>query len=294
VSGAALSQPPPYSRRPRRQVSQKDLTRIWGLGRRFAVGLRKIGIVDYEALMKCDPAEVVTALRQQNLNVSLDKLELWRRHAESYCTGQAIFFGPPPPVKDSFIALDLEYEPFNSHIWLIGLMIVTASTRKYVGLWTDEERQEPNCLRHLVEILNTYPNLPVLTWSGVSADIPQLKSAAGRVGRPDVLVALHRRHVDLFQYARTSMRAPVPELSLGQLANYFGVPKSSSLKNGLEAQMQYEYYHDLQDVRRKAAVKADLIAYNRDDLEALVGILRAMVSGQATITAPKDSQEQAA
>jgi predicted RecB family nuclease len=271
----ALTNSPAYRQRRRRRNPQ-NLTSIWGLGARHAKALESIGILDCKTLMTCDPQALATALREHNLTTSVNQISQWCSHAESLTTKRAVFFGDPPPVGDSFIALDLEYNSYKPHIWLIGLLVTRAENEEHISLWADDHRQEHANLYWLARVLAAHSDLPVVTWAGTSADIPQLQGAAERHDALQTLAALNSRHIDLFQYARVSMRLPVPELSLGPFASYLRVPKTSPIRNGLEAQAQYEIYEGLRDPVRKAQRKNELIAYNYDDLRVLSRVLKVM------------------
>jgi predicted RecB family nuclease len=268
-----------YRYQRRRSVNPKNLTSIWGLGKRHAAALRSIGIYDCAALVNADPSMLAAKLREHQLPISIAQVQQWRSHAESYCTKRPVFFGEPPQIGDSFIALDLEYNSTAPHIWLTGLLVVKGPKRRHLWFWADDHEQERASMLSLAKVLSYFPALPVLTWGGTSADLPQLQSASARHGTQDMFAVLSGRHVDLFQHARTSMRLPVPELSLGPFASYLRIPKSSPIRNGLEAQVQYEIYQGLSDPQRKTRRKAELIAYNYDDLLALTGVLKAMLGG---------------
>ena len=69
---------------------------------------------------------------------------------------------------------------------------------------------------------------------------------------------------------------PSPNLKLEAVASYFGVPKTSSVRNGLEAQMMYHAYLGSQDAQRRAEIRRELLDYNQDDLDMLVGVLEAI------------------
>ncbi|MGH2834073.1 MAG: ribonuclease H-like domain-containing protein [Solirubrobacteraceae bacterium] len=277
----ALANSPSFRHR-RRKRNPQNLTSVWGLGARHANALIELGIPDCKTLMHCDPQSVTAALREQRLSTSLNQVRQWRSHAESLTTKRLVFFGDPPPVGERFIALDLEYNSFKPHIWLIGLLIVHGKEEEHISLWADEPRQEHANLYWLSRVLAAHPDLPILTWAGASADIPQLQSAAERHDALATITPLHSRHVDLFRLARNSVRLPVPELSLGPFSDYLRIPKTSPVRNGLEAQMQYEIYQGLRDPGRKAGRKSELIAYNYDDLRALEGVLKVMVNRPAS------------
>jgi predicted RecB family nuclease len=264
--------------RRRKSRDPRNLMSIWGLGRRHAAALEALGIHDCNTLMHSDPVEIVTRLRAEGITISETKVSQWRSHAESYCTKRPVYFGDPVSVGESFIALDLEYSSFKPHIWLTGLLICQQRQYRHLWMWADDPQQERTSMLRLADVLTRLPNLPVLTWAGASADLPQLQSAAQRHGIPDLFASLPARHLDLFQHARNSVRLPMPELALGPFAEYLKISKSSPIRNGMEAQVQYEIYQGLIDPERKSAKKAELVAYNYDDLRSLVGVLRAMVS----------------
>lgn len=79
------------------------------------------------------------------------------------------------------------------------------------------------------------------------------------------------RHLDVYQYVLRGLRLPIPELSLKEVARYFGVPRVSNVIDGLDAQMKYEDYHLTKGAERKV-LRQELTSYNRDDLEALIEV----------------------
>jgi predicted RecB family nuclease len=242
----------------------------------YAPALEALGIPDYEALITCDADAIVAGMRERGFFLSIAEVERWCHHAESYRDARPILFGPPLRVGEAFIALDLEYNTFNPHIWLIGLHLIDGDRREHVALWADGPRHERRNLLELAQRVALHPELTVLTWSGHSADIPTLHDAARRCRLGDVFAPLFDRHVDLYLHATKTLRLPTPNFSLGEIASYLGIPKLSDIGGGLEAQMRYDQYLAIRDPKRKPALKADLIAYNRDDLEGLVGVLQAI------------------
>src|SRR5262249_12634655 len=130
----------------------RDLTLIWGIGRKFAPALEALGVADYSDLITCEPHAIVAELRELGVsNLSTTQVKCWTHHAQTYRDAQPIIVGPPPPVGDQFIALDLEYDSSNRNIWLIGMYIVGGDSRDHVTLWADTPRQER---RNLLELAN--------------------------------------------------------------------------------------------------------------------------------------------
>jgi predicted RecB family nuclease len=255
----------------RATLERKDLTRIWDIGPVRARRLEEIGIKTYDDLLAVDSASLVEKLREQKCFVSPARVDRWKHHAESYCTSAPVRFGEPLRLDDRFLALDLEYEP-GGLIWLVGACLVGPSDREYFALWAETAAQEKNNLMRLAEIAAANPLLPVITWNGNGADMPQLRIATKRLNLGQALNMIESRHLDLFQHARKALRFPIPQLGLGQVASYFAISKVSRIYDGLQALSLYQEYRSSRDENRRDAIKSDLLEYNRDDLEALVGV----------------------
>ena len=181
-----------------------------------------------------------------------------------------MLFGKPLTLDGPFLALDLEYD--GGFIYLIGVCIVGPGDREYIALWADTPEQEKSNLRRLAEIAAANPLLSVVTWNGNGADMPQIRNASHRLEFGQALDKVESRHFDLFQHARKAVRFPIPQLALREVARYFAIPKVSRIRDGLEALSLYLEYRSSQDQDRRDALKTDLLEYNRDDLEALVGV----------------------
>lgn len=253
-----------------------DLTSIFEISRKRAAEFAAVGIVSYEDLLACDPATVSADLRARGrVHLSPLKLEQMKIHARCYQEGRAILFGAPPRLGDSFVALDLEYNTFRPHIWLIGLYMVDGDrSEEHVVLWADSANREAENLEILADMLEETGDMPILTWAGTSADLPELRKGAGRLGAGDIFAGLDERHVDLFEHARRILRLPIPQLVLGDVSEFFGVSKASQVGGGLEAQMLYDSYRSTLDHEQRSSIKRELISYNCDDLRSLVETLR--------------------
>jgi len=251
--------------------ANKDLTMIWDVGPVRARHLEAIGINSYEELLGVHSAIIVKKLRERRCPVSLAQVDRWKHHATSYSASRPLLFGDPPALGTSFIALDLEYGP-NSLIWLVGVCLVLLGRPQYFSFWADTSKQEEESLMSLLELVGSNPSLPVVTWSGAGADMPQLRDAAQRLNLRQPLDTVESRHLDLFQHTKRAVRFPIPQLALGELATYFAIPKVSGIRDGLEAQSLYQEYRRCEDEGRCVALRTKLIEYNRDDLEALVGV----------------------
>lgn len=257
-------------------TERRHVSLLFGVGHKYERALASAGIGDYLGLLTREPDELaVTISRSSPLRCSASMIKRWQHHARAYRDGIAQFFGDPLPLGGEFIAVDLEYltPPFGERVWLAGAAVVTESGPTQVHqFWAgDTDAAERKVLAELALLLDAYPELPVVTWSGCAADIPVMRQAATRLGVPDPLV--DRDHCDLFVWARRSLRLPVPSLSLKELADYFAVPHHSDIASGMEAQFLYRKLSTGPGACR-STVKRRLLTYNRDDLDATVAVAR--------------------
>lgn len=249
--------------------ANEDLTLIHGIGSHYAPALERRGITSWRDLMACDPEEVVAFMRERRYYLSTATVEQWKCHATSYATGTPAVHGTDAPYPESFIALDLEY---SSHTWLIGVCIVKGERRDHRFLWADDVGSLKQNLVQLEQLLAAEPSLPILTWNGDGADTPRLRKDAERAKRPELAASTEARHLDLFQYVWRNLRLPIQSLGLKEVAEYFGVSRVSPISGGLEALTLYDQYRRTKVKDKKARVREQLIAYNRDDLDALVEV----------------------
>lgn len=261
---------------------REDLTLIHGIGRVYGPALEAIGIMTWRDLMSWDSRRVLKRLTtKRRFFLSARQVEYWKRHAESFATMVPVAFGEGPALPTSYIALDLEYTP--PHIWLMGIGIVNEERRQFRSLWADGPVALRRNLEELAGILGANRTLPLLTWGGNGADLPNLVAAIHRLlpakkpgqggwEEPHPLVAhLWDRHLDLYQYVWRGLRLPIPYLGLKEVSEYFAIPRVSNIADGLAAQMFYAQYRHAKGSEKKA-MRQQLIAYNHDDLEALIEV----------------------
>ena len=193
-------------------------------------------------------------------------------------------FGSPPPLPSSFIALDLEYIS-GANTWLIGAYVLDGKERRVVQLWADTATEERRNLRRLARLVEDHPSLPVLTWNGASADVPQLRRLGTSPKLSKVVESIVTNHIDLYQYAVRAVRLPVPSLSLPEVSSYFGVNKLSAVTGGFDAQMRYLAYCQAAGSSRDS-LRDELLEYNLDDLVGLVAVAEGFRRLAGSVPAP--------
>ena len=62
------------------------------------------------------------------------------------------------------------------------------------------------------------------------------------------------------------------------MATYFGIHGKSQIRSGLEAQFRYQEYYLCSDKDKRLELRSKLLEYNRDDIEALVGVAEGLMA----------------
>jgi predicted RecB family nuclease len=249
-------------------TASRHPTLIHGVGRAYAAALARGGYDTWDSLLDCDADQVLDDLFFAGCTASpgVAQVRLWQLHARSYQLKQPVLADRAKfPIPSRYIALDLEYFP---HIWLIGATVVNGDERHEVSLWADTADQELGNLRQLAALVAAHPRLPIVTWSGTSADIPQLVAAGRRHHLDGLLDPLLARHVDEYRWVERNCRLPIPGLGVKDVGEYFGHPRLSAISDGLQALGLYHQYQRSGD----AAIRAQLIDYNHDDVDTLIEV----------------------
>jgi predicted RecB family nuclease len=252
-----------------------DLTMVFGISSVYAAALAGMGCTRYDQLGGLVPAEVMAGFRERKLFISPKTVVLWQLHARAYAEGMPLLASvrEPLPVLRRYVALDLEWD-LSGRIWLAGAGVVEDGHVDYMSWWADDPDEEQLALQALAGLLASYPSLPVLTWNGKGADLPQLAKRAAYLGDiAGLLVPLTARHFDLYLWVQKHLRLPMPSLGLKDVSGAFGYSASSGVGSGKEAMMLYEQYREAPD----PALKARLTAYNRDDVASLVAVAGRLV-----------------
>ena len=271
-------------------AERQDVSLLLGVGYSRAAQLGKLGITSYTQVAERDPLELTLAMRQVGArSLGVEEVIRWQHHARSYLTGQAVLFGHPLSLSDTYWVLDLEYltPPWGEHIYLAGVLLVEPlATPHLTQVWAENGKDgERRLLLSITELFAHRPELPVVTWAGHCADVPWLFKAAARQGLPvpggPGMNWEPGRHLDLYLWAVRSLRLTTPEPGLKEMASYFGISYGSDVHGGTEAQLLYLNWVESRSRIKRQRLQKRLLAYNRDDLDALaqvVGRFRALSS----------------
>lgn len=251
--------------------------------------LKDIGIDSISKLMQANEEEVNSKLITRFGNTpGVNEIFRMKCHAFSISSGKPFFFGDKEQARNiaasPFLVLDLEYD-VESLIWLVGVAIQTGNKITYQQHFAEKSNldEEGHILRSLIDVIDRRRSYLVFTYSGISADIPQLRVAWRRQGLPDrPLSHLMDMHVDVCQFLQRNFRFPMKSLGLDGMEEYLGIHRSSGISGGLEAVALYKRY-----VRTKDdTIKQQLLDYNREDIDSTLKVVNripALVTESLTV-----------
>ncbi len=202
----------------------------------------------------------------------IDELNKMIIHAKSWLELKPMYFGKYPlPVNNESIILDLEYDQL-SHIWLVGFLVVNSKDDKECHqFFAENKSDERELLTSLIDLLGKYSGYQVLTWYGLGADLPQLKTAWQRHKLPiSALSDLLDRHKDLYQLTLNNCRFPLKSFGLKEVGRHLGFVRKHDDIDGLLALNMYNQYLQTpkKDKEKRLSIKNVLLEYNREDLDA--------------------------
>ena len=244
----------------------------------------KIGINNILDLIRADETDINNKLISK-FSSTPGKKEIFRMkcHASSIRAGKPSFFGDEKYLtsilKSPYLIFDLEYDSDNSSkiIWLAGVLVVTKTKiiKKQFFSEKANKAEEKKVLASFINFLNKFPSHILITWSGKTADFPQLRSAWKRL-RLDWsdLEKITANHLDLCEVLQNQFRFPFKSFTLDEMENNLNIKRKSNISGGREALELYRYYCRTKDDITKIQLKHDLKIYNLDDVNSTYSILQ--------------------
>lgn len=253
---------------------RRDVRLVSGIGPRHGITLERLEISTVDQLIAANSVDLAQRMREQRRNsVSAKNIVSWQHHGRAFLERRPIRFIEEQFSHAAYIVIDLEYDVLDpGAIWLIGALHRSHAEDEYLQAWCDTPAQRRKGLRRLEALILAHPDLPVITFGGMRADLPQLREACKRL-RIDVVYEIESRHVDLYQHLMRSVRFPIPEHGLKELSTYIGAERRSTITGGEDALYAYYRYRDSRSDRVKARLKKKLLAYNREDLQCVAHLI---------------------
>jgi predicted RecB family nuclease len=260
-------------------IHSGGLSIIYNISYRRERQLKDIGINSISQLMKADEEEVNAKLISKFRSTpGVNELFRMKCHAFSISSGKPFFLGQQQQVSmltsSPLFVVDLEYDPTHL-LWLIGIAVRNKKQTKYYQFFAEKENleEEERILKSFVELRRKYLSHPFITYSGLSADLPQMRKAWYRHDFDfDEFIAIKNSHIDVCEFLQNSFRFPMKSMGLGGMEEYLGIQRQSPISGGLEALAEYKRYLRTRD----ESLKQQLLDYNKEDITSTLSIIDKM------------------
>jgi predicted RecB family nuclease len=254
--------------------SGRHVTLVSGIGRRHGMTLDLLNVSTVNQLITVEPEDLARRIREAGrARVSIKNITAWQHHSRAFLERKPIRFVEEQFSSPSYFVLDFEYDRYGrGAIWLIGALMRRDGRDMTFQFWCDTPTQLRRGLQRLDSLLRSSPDIPVVTFSGLKADLPQLRIAAKSLGL-DIMTALAGRHVDIYDHVMKSMRFPIANHGLKELSKYIRSVRRAKVADGDEAIYLYERYTRSKSDRVRASIKKQLTVYNLDDLSCVADLI---------------------
>jgi predicted RecB family nuclease len=250
-------------------AERQSVRLLFGVNRKYTNVLEQMKVGSIPVLAGIEDPVLLADQMHRKGSPSISPLHVvrWHHHARAFVENRPVRFLDERFEEPNYIVLDLEYD--EEAIWLIGLLIHIDGQDQVTQLWCDSVRELRAALKKVVALLKSHPGLSVLTYNGSIADIPQFRVADGAFGL-DIENLLASRHVDLYQLISRTVRFPIGQHGLKDVCGHLEHKRQSPVVDGHDVLSLLEDYRSARKLSTRQQIKADIIQYNREDLEACV------------------------
>jgi len=265
---------------------RQDVALVYGVHQWMVHELREDGIETYPKLV-----ELFTEERLARLTKHADtytskvgkRAGSIMRMAQALVDGREILIQPPAiPECDDYVMFDLEgmppqlQEPAKIYLW--GLQVYGRQPGEFQSALADfgpegDRNGWLEFLRLAGEVLDQHGDLPFVHWH--SYEKTNIQPYVERYGDPDGVAArVLENLVDCLPLAQESIALPLPSYSLKVVEKYIGFERKLRDTGGDWAMARYVEAVETKDELERQALMNLIIAYNREDLEAMWAVLQ--------------------
>jgi predicted RecB family nuclease len=267
-------------------VKAQDIALVAGVDQGLAIALRDIGVrtVD-EFIAAFDETRLAGFQRPWGTGTQRvgKKAESIMRMAKVMASGEEFLLKPPNiPDQPSYVMFDLEGLPPHlddlDKIYLWGLQVFGQRPSEYLpavaGFGEDGDRQGwDEFLKKAADILKEYGDIPFVHWH--LYERVRLDMYVDRFGDPGGIAARVKSNLlDLLPITQQSTALPLPSYSLKVVEEYIGYKRTQDEYGGEWAMAKYIEATETENSDQRAQVLEQILAYNREDLEATWAVLR--------------------
>ena len=172
---------------------------------------------------------------------------------------------PELPSTDPAVYVDIEGIPGRAFYYLIGMLIVRGDTEQYQSFWTDDRGQQVDMFTHFADAVGALPGVRLFHYG--SYDVKAIEALRDGMGNTQhstidpVLAAC----CNVLSVVHPHCYFPLYSNRLREVARFLGYAFTGPIRSSVDSIMFRERWEATGD----PALKEALIAYNRQDCEAL-------------------------
>lgn len=269
-----------------RAEQKRDAALVSGVDQGLAIALRQQGIETVDQLLEeFDESRLAAFQRpwgKKTQRVGTKAASILRM-ARAMATGQEIVLQPPAvPDHPNYVMFDLEGLPPQldelDKIYLWGLRVFGRNPGPFqaatAGFGPDGDCQGwTDFLGIAAKVLQDHGDIPFVHWA--SYEKTKLSAYITRYGDPNGVGARVRQNLlDLLPITQASIALPLPSYSLKVVEQYVGYHRTQEEYGGDWAMAKYIEATEIEDEKERAEVMEQILAYNREDLEAMWAVLQ--------------------
>ncbi len=257
--------------------SAEDLSLLYGVQGRAAVGLNNIGISTITALSKTDPADI------KDIPFLKDPVKVERAayQAKSYLTNEIFKLKEISLPEGNWVHFDVEDNPLTpsgeKHVYLWGFLVPEYGAENFEYVWTDSEEEDfkgwQQFLDKIEEYRGRYTDLYLAHYSNYEVSI--IRSYAKRYDMESnatvqYLLGENSPLFDMQKPVLESLVLPLQGYGLKDICKHKDLVNFQWEDEGSGSQWSIvQFNHFLEaSTEDKAKLKSDILGYNRDDVIA--------------------------
>lgn len=264
----------------------RDVALVDGVDQGLAVTLRAHGVDTFDQLLAEFDEERLAGFqrpwgaRTQRVGRRAESI---LRMASAMSSGEeTVLAAPAVPALANYVMFDVEGLPPQldelDKVYLWGLQAFGDDPGEFqaatAGFGLDGDREGWSAFLAIARaVLDRYGDLPFVHWHHYER--VKLRGYVERFGDPDGIAArVEQNLLDLLPITRASIALPLPSYSLKVIERYIGFERTQEEYGGDWAMAKYIEATETEDEAQRAEVMEEILAYNREDLEATWAVLQ--------------------
>lgn len=258
--------------------AKEELSLLYGIQGRAALGLEAEGINTISQLAEADPTTVpdVPYLK------GYDKKHRAILQAKSYLTGEVFQLCPVSLPEGQWVHFDIEDNPLTGdgekHVYLWGFLAPSYANENFEYVWTESASEDEQGWLRFLDLIEQYrqryPNLVLAHYS--QHERTTIRGYAKRYGMENnttvtYLLGETSPLFDLQKPVLDSLVLPLQSYGLKDICKHEDLVNFQWEDGGSGAQwsvVQFNRFLAESDLKTKEALKSDILGYNRDDVIA--------------------------